>query len=294
MPTTWRPIAGLSLSMVLLAACAGAAASPSPSTEPTPPPDAAFLLRITTVQALPPSTTFGWLPQLVITTDGKVLQGGAVPAIFPGPLVQPIFARQLSPNGWAKIVAAARAAGLLSGARDFTGGQMPPGSAATRLQLVADGKVYEMTGDPSRTIVCVKAPCLGAPGTPEAFAMFVQSVSDPASLAGPGELGPEQPYAPVGYAVIVGPVPDDQGLPQPPMAWPLAAGFGAFGQVMRDGTGSRCGIATGADAAALHAAFGAANQLTRWRDPIDGSFRGIQVRPLLPGDGDPCAGLVQA
>ena len=290
MPTSWRSIAGLCLSAALLAACAGA--TPSPSPVPTPPTDAAFLLRLTTVQALPPSATFGWLPQLVITIDGKVLQGGAVPAIFPGPLVQTIFARQLSPNGWAKIVAAARAAGLLTGANDFTGGHMPPGSAATRLQIVADGKVYEMTGDPSRTIVCVKAPCVGAPGTPEGFAMFVQAVSDPASIAGAGELGPDQPYAPAGYAVIVGPVPDDQGLPQPPKAWPLAAGFGAFGKAMRDGTGSRCGIATGADAAALGAAVGAANQLTKWRDPIDGSFHGLVVRPLLPGDGDPCAGLV--
>lgn len=289
MPTTWRSIAGLSLSAALLAACAGA--TPSPSPEPSPPADVPFLLRITTVQALPPSATFGWLPQLVIKRDGKVLQGGAVPAIFPGPLVQPIFARQLSPNGWARIVAAARAAGLLGGAGDFTGGAMPPGSAATRLEIVADGRVYAMTGDPSRTIVCVKAPCVGAPGTPEAFAMFVQSVSDPVSIAGAGELGPEQPFAPAGYAVIVGPVPDDQGLPQPPVAWPLAAGFGTFGTAMRDGTGSRCGIATGTDAAALRAAFAGANQLTRWRDPVDASFHGLVVRPLLPGDGDPCMGL---
>ena len=290
MPTTWRSTAGVALAAALLAACSGAAPSPSPL--PSPPADAPFLLRITTVQVLPPSATFGWLPQLVVTIDGKVLQGGAVPAIFPGPLVQPVFARQLSLNGWARIVAAARAAGLLSGANDFTGGKMPPGSAATRLQIVADGRMYEMTGDASRTIQCVTAPCTGPAGTPEAFAMFIQAVSDPASIAGAGELGPDQAYAPDGYAIIVGKVPDDQGLPQPPAAWPFAAGFGAFGKPLADGSGGRCGIVTGADAAAVRGPFGAANQLTPWRDPVDASFHGLVVRPLLPGDGNPCEGLV--
>jgi len=289
MPTTWRPFAGLSLAAMLLAACAGA--SPSPTPDPTPPGDARFLLRITTVQALPPSETFSWLPQLVVTLDGRVLMAGAVPAVFPGLLVQPIFARQLSPAGWRRIVEAARAAGLLSGAIDF-GGLMPPGAAATRLEIVADGRTYTLTGDAGRTIQCIQAPCVAPPGTPEAFAGFLSALSDPASIAGAGELGPEVKYVPEGYAVIVGAVPDDQGLPQAvTMAWPLAAGFATFGQPLGDGSQSRCGVVTGADAIALHGPFGAANPLTPWRDPVDGSMRGLVVRPILPGDGDPCQGI---
>jgi hypothetical protein len=122
--------------------------------------------------------------------------------------------------------------------------------------------------------------------------MFVQAVTEPASIAGPGELGADQPYAPEAYAVIVGNAPNDQGLPQQPIAWPLPAGFAAFGTPLRDGSGGRCGVATGADAATLRGPFGAANQLTTWRDPVDGSFHGLVVRPLLPGDADPCLGLV--
>jgi hypothetical protein len=76
------------------------------------------------------------------------------------------------------------------------------------------------------------------------------------------------------------------------MAWPLAAGFAGFGQPLRDGSGDRCGVVSGADAAALVAPFGSANQLTKWRDPVNGSFHGLVVRPILPGDGDPCAGIV--
>ena len=290
MPTTRRSIAGLSLAAMLLAACAGAAPTPTPVA--TPPAEAAFLLRITTVQALPPTATFGWLPQLEITLDGKVLQGGAVPAIFPGPLLQPIFARQISAVGWGRIVAAARAAGLLTGAVDFTGGQMPPGSAATRLEIVADGRRFSLTGDPGRTIQCIQAPCVAPAGTPEAFAGFISAVSDPSAIAGAAELGPDVPFVPTGYAIVVGAVPDDQGLPQQPMAWPLPAGFGVFGKPLADGSGGRCGIVTGAEAAALHGPLGAANQLTPWRDPVDGSFHGLAVRQVLPGDGDVCEGLV--
>lgn len=277
------------LAAVLIAACSGTAPSPSP--QPTPPAEARFLLRVTQVQALPPQATFGWLPSIVITLDGRALTGGAVAAIFPGPLVNPIIEQRLSAAGWARIVAEARAAGLLGGIRDFTGGQMPPGSGAALLQIVADGQLYELTGDPSRIMVCVTTPCVPQPGTPEAFGGFISRLGDLGSWLA-ADLGPAGMHVPAGFAVIVGPPPDQQGLAQPIIGWPLAAGFAAFGKPLADGSGSRCGTVSGDDLAALRAAFGAANQLTRWRDPADGSFYGLTVRPLLPGDGDPCEGLV--
>ena len=281
----------VALATVLLAAC-GAAASPSPSPEPEPPAEAKIRLRVTAVQALPPSATFNWMPQVLITLDGKVLQAGAIPAIFPGPLVNPIFERQLSADGWARIVDAARAAGLLGINRDFTGGQMPPGSQATRLELVADGRVYDLIGDAGRQIVCVQAPCNAPPGTPEAFAGFVNQLYDVVTMVGAGNLGPERPHDPVGYAVLVGGPPDDQGLDQPVIDWPFPAGFAAFGQPLADGTGGRCGTISGADVGLVQPAFTAATQITPWRDPVDDTQHGLIVRPLLPGDGDPCESLV--
>ena len=282
--------AALALASVLLAACGGAAPSPSP--QPDPPADAKVRLRVTMVQALPPGATFNWMPQVLITLDGRVLAGGAIPAIFPGPLVGPITERQLTADGWARIVDAARAAGLLGFNGDFTGGQMPPGSQVTRLELVADGRVYTLTGDASRQIVCVQAPCNAPPGTPEAFAGFVNQLSDLATLVGAGNLGPEQLHNPAGYAVLVGGPPDDQGLAQPVIDWPFAAGFGVFGKPLLDGTGGRCGTITGADVGLVRPAFTAATQITPWRDPVDRSEHGLVVRPLLPGDADPCEGLV--
>jgi hypothetical protein len=277
------------LAATLLAACSGASASPTP--EPTPPAEAPVRLRVTAVQALPPPATFGSVPSFVITLDGRVLTGGAVAAIFPGPLVGPVVERQLTPNGWNRIVAAAREAGLLGGVRDFTGGGMPPGSVATRLEIVADGRVFDLIGDASRIMVCVQAPCNPLPGTPEAFGGFVSRLSDLGSLLG-ADIGPESMHAPAGYAILVGRAPDDQGLAQPPMAWPFEAGFAGFGKPLADGSGGRCGTVTGDDAAALRPALTAATSITRWRDPADGSFHGLTVRPVLPGDGDACEGLV--
>lgn len=288
MPRSPMRLVVAALAATLLAACSGAAA---PTPEPTVPPDAAFLLRITQVQALPPQATFGSMPSMVITLDGRVLTGGAVPAIFPGPLVMPVMEQRLTPAGWAQIVAAARAAGLLSGAGDFTGGAMPPGSAATRLQIVTDGRLFELTGDSGRNMVCITAPCDPEPGTPEAFGRFTSKLSDIGSWLG-GQLGATGIHAPAGYALVVGPPPDQQGLEQPVIGWPLDGGVAAFGQPLADGTGGRCGKVDGGALAAVRPALAAANQLTRWRDPVDGSLYGLTVQPLLPGDGDPCEGLV--
>lgn len=285
------PFVVLALIAPMLAACGGAAPA-TPSPQPDPPANARVRLRLTAVQALPPAATFAWLPQLVITLDGRVLSGGAVPAIFPGPLVTPVLERQLSAAGWSRLVDAARAAGLLGLNPDFTGGEMPPGSQVTRLELVADGRLYDLRGDASRQIVCIQAPCVAPPGTPEAFAGFVNTLTDISSIVGPENLGPEQQHQPAGYAVIVGAVPDDQGLPQRQVAWPLPAGFASFGKPLRDGSGGRCGSVTGADLGLVRPAFTAATQLTPWLDPADGSLHGLVVRPLLPGDRDACEGLV--
>lgn len=281
-------LVSLPLAGILIAACAGSVPTP----QPTPPAEAGALLRVTTQQALPPPSTFSWLPSVVITLDGRALTAGAVPAIFPGPLINPLIERQLTQGGWAKIVAAARGFGLLGGATDFTGGAMPPGSMTARLQLVADGRVHDLVGDPNRIMVCVTAPCDPQPGTPEAFGAFLSRLGDLGSWLG-ADIGPEAIHVPEGYAILVGPPPaDEPGLPQPQIDWPLEGGLDAFGRPLADGSDGRCGSATGPDAAALRPAFDSANQFTKWRDPADGSFRGLLVRPLLPGDANPCEGLV--
>lgn len=284
----------LAVATMTLAACSGAAPSPSPSPSEGDTPESGVLLRVTQLQALPPAATFGWMPSIVITLDGRVLVGGAVPAIYPGPLLAPIIERQLSPAGWGAIVAEARRAGLLSGARDFTGGGVPPGGVTARIQITADGRVHDLVGDPSRVMVCITAPCDPPPGSPEAFGGFLVRLADLASWL-PGALGPERRYAPAGFGILVGQPPaEEPGLSGPPIAWPIEAGFAALGKPLADGSGGRCGSITGSDAIAVWSALQAATTLTRWADPVDGSLHGLVVRPLLPGDDDVCGGLTAA
>ena len=272
-----------------------AACSPAgPTPQPSPPPGTPFLMRATIVQALPPGSTFGWLPGVLISVDGRVLTGGAVEAIYPGPLLQPIIEQRLPASGWALIVAAARDLGLLAGTTDFSGGAIPPGGMSGRLELFVDGRMVTLTGDPSRVPRCGAQRCVATPGTPETFAVFWNQVIALPSWPELG-LGPESRYVPDGYAVVVGPAPVvDAQLVRQPVTWPGSTPLAAFGKPLVDGSGGRCGTVSGTDAVAAGAAFQAATAITPWHDAGATTLYGLSVRALLPGDGDPCEGLVGA
>jgi len=301
--STRRPasavIAASVVALALVAAACGAAPSPSPEPSPTPPDDSAepaagFRLRVTTVQALPPLEIFNWTPQIVITDDLVAIQGGAIPLIFPGPLVTPLVGTQLTEEAWAKLVSEAEAAGLLTGKADFSGGGLPPGAAAGRLQLVVEGRTFDLTGDPSRVAFCGDALCRAEPGSPEAFATFLSLLGDLPGWLGAG-VGGQGPWTPAGYAILVGPPPpDDQGLGVAPLAWPFEVGAAEFGKAVVADADRRCGLVEGPKAAAFAVMLANATQLTTWQDPALAEPVGLTVRPLLPGDGDPCAPLVGA
>lgn len=283
---------------LLLAGCGpGGRASPSPSgpASPSPPVPDSVVVRATLVQALPPIVQFEWLPLLVVTADGRAFLPGPMMAIYPGPLLPPVQEHAITPRGIAIIVEAAREAGLLTGQIDFTGGTLRPGQAAGRLEVVADGQRYELVGDPSRVVRCGDPParCIPAPGTPEAFAHFWLRLADVPGWLGP-ELGPARPYAAPAYGILVGPPPQETpGLSQEPAIWPLEPGLGRFGSPLAGDPGRRCGIVAGEAAATLRPILEAANELTPWADsPTAATRYGLTVRPLLPGDPDPCAALV--
>lgn len=288
---------------LLVAACAsGAPATPSPSpSAPSPAPPSqppqpvGFVIRASWTQALPPRALFGNLPLLVVTTDGRVLTQGAVIEIYPGPLAWPMRERPISPKGVAALVQAATDAGILRQDVDFTGGAMPPGAAAARLQIAVDGVTYDLVGDANAAVPC--APAEGCPvpvpGTPAAFAAFWYRLLDLAAWLEP-ELGVEQAHVPASYAVIVGPPPE----PWPgavPMVWPVTdPALDAFGAPVRGEASTRCGIAAGDLAAALRPLFTGATQLTPFVATASASAtHGLTVRPLLPGDEDPCAPIVE-
>lgn len=285
-PTTTRPLAALLLTAVLAAAC-GASASPSPSPTPVPTPDPDHVaLRATVVQALPPLTTFAWLPSVFITGDLQVITQGAVPAIYPGPLMTPLWQRQLTADGWATLVDRARALGLLTGQQDFTGGSLMPGSAAGRLEILVGDRLFELTGDPNQVPRCGEARCPDpGPGTPGAFAVFWQDLNDLSRWLADA-LGPEVQFRPAAYAILTGPPPAEDPLSAPPVAWPLDTPLAAFGDPVVGEPARTCGIAAGSDADMLRPHLDAATQLTRWQDGA--RLWGLTVRPILPGEQAPC------
>lgn len=293
------------LAVAVAAAACGGAAGPTPPTAPPPsgspgpepsgnPADGGFVIHASWTQALPPRALFGNIPVLVVSADSRVLTQGAVIAIYPGPLVAPIVERPISPNGVTALLQAATDAGILVEGGDFTGGAMPLGAAAGRLRIVADGVAYDLVGDTSAATPCPPTETCPepVPGTPAAFATFWYQLLDMASWLEP-ELGPETVHVPSSYAMIVGPPPEPwEG--ETPVVWPVAEpSLDAFGAPVRGEPGTRCGIADGDLATALRPLFAGATQLTPLvATETASATHGMTVRPLLPGDEDPCAPIV--
>ena len=272
---------------VLVAACSSGSGSPAPSGAA-----ASYALRATTQQAIPPESQFPLLPYALITDDGISITQGAVPAIFPGPLVAPLFGAQLSESGYERIVERARSLGLLDGTGDFRPPNPMPGSLTGVVELTVDGAIRELTGDPNANIECITTPCDAAPGTSEAFGSFWRELGDLRSMVG-DELGAETAYHPEGYALLIGVTPpNDAGLAPQMLPWPLETTLAETGVPIGDGAVPRCATVGGDDAATLEAAFAGANQLTLWGDAGADSADAVSiaVRPLLPGD-DPCMDL---
>ncbi len=238
-----------------------------------------------TTQAIPPIDLFAVQPPLVITGDGVVVSQGPVPAIYPGPLLPNTVGRAISDRGLDLIIQAADALGLLDGGTDFSGDEPAlMGGVTGLIELTVDGARIELTGNPDAQIVCATAPCEPAAGSPEAFGDYWRLLLDLPSWLG-AELGPEAPYVPPAYALLVGPAPQPEaGLPQAPADWPLETPIATFGGPVANGS-ARCGRVDGDDADALRPTMQAANQLTPWvQDPDTSATFGLTVRPMVPGE----------
>ena len=281
------------VAVALVAAFGGGAASPTPAPPspenptpvipvPSPGEGGTYWLRMTTFQAIPPVNLFAVPSTATITGDGQYLVQGAVPAIYPGPLVMPLFGRQVSDAGRAQILAWADELGLLSGKTDFMGDGGLPGGITGQIELTVDGRLVALRGLPDASSPDPK------PGSPEAFGTLWQRIANlPQTL--PGELGPEQPYTPNAYAILVGepPAPQD-GMTASLMDWPLEMPLATFGGPVANNT-ARCGLVEGEDAATLTPALAQANQLTMWtQDPEFSVAYGLTVRPIVAGE-NPCA-----
>jgi hypothetical protein len=246
----------------------------------------AYQLRATMTQAIPPVNRFGVLPMVTITGDDQVVAAGPQMMIYPGPLLPNLQVRPITDAGFEEIVHRGQDLGMFTRTGDFTPPDVAPGAPLGRIEIVVDGVLHTLTGDPSRVIVCITAPCDPAPGTPEAFGTFWASLADLSWLN--ADLGQEAPYVADSYAVLTGVEPARQpSLHEPVAVWPLGQPLATFGKPIGSASTPRCGTARGADATTLRPALETANQLTPWVDKgVDTPSNGtpIQVRPMVPGE----------
>ncbi|HUP82722.1 MAG TPA: hypothetical protein VM284_00855, partial [Candidatus Limnocylindria bacterium] len=229
--------------------------------------------------------TFNWLAMLTVA-DGILLDGNvAIDMIFPGPLTVLPIARPITAEGIAAIVAEAQRLGLLTGMTDYTGDHAMPGARLGRIQLIVDGVTYNLTGNPDAMIVCVRAPCEAAPGTPEAFAAFWQELNMAGTWLEP-ELGPVQEFLPESVALLLT-APTAQGMPNQMVEWPFDTALADAGAEFPGEEGARCVTLSGDALAAVWPQLRDGNQLTVFVDG-DGTQAAPLVRVLVPGDESPC------
>lgn len=215
--------------------------------------------------------SFQMHPALLVTAEGQVIQPGAVPAIYPGPLLPSDFTRSITPEGIDRLVTAVRAAGLLADVTYEVDQNIADASTAT-LIVELDGMTYRH-----------EAYALGAGGPPgvssedsserQAFAAFAEQLTDLAGLVGAENLGVETPYVPDTYQLIAYPTDDLSGFDIEPtlVDWPPTTGIELAAltecvEVARDAVGGL---------------FDGATQLTFFVE--DGVTYSVVPRPAYPG-----------
>ncbi len=240
----------------------------SPTT-PAPEDSAQTLLRIDQVGGFAPIeliVTFG--PDYVLTTNGMLYSRGAVPAIFPGPLVTPYFGNDAS-DALADIMDIVDEIGLPEideEINDQEGSNIA--DATTTIATFYDDAGAHRYG--------VYALGFEEPSDPQAVALQDLVLTLQAAAAAPGEV---VELVPERWQVILSdPTPVEEGF-EDVRPWPLDVAPDDFTEVSFT---MPCIVLEGADADAATAVFNDATQVTNWE--LEGAEYRLLPRPLFPGE----------
>ena len=215
---------------------------------------------------VPVETIFTATPAAMITGDGRALSAGAVPAIYPGPLLPSVLQRTITPEATQEVIALADELGLL---RDVTydRNDQIADAADTVVMLTVDGTIYRHQAyalgldderDPDRANL----------------AEFVAAVTDLPTTVGADQLGPDEPYAAEEYLIqsrAVNPEDGDTEIAPTVVDWPADAS-------VRLADAWDC---VAVPVAEFEPLFRDANQLTYFRD-ADVTYQ-VLVTPRVPG-----------
>lgn len=224
--------------------------------------------------------------------DGRVIVTGAVPAIYPGPILPPLLERRLTEDGVQRVLRAALDSGALERSATWDGAA----------QFVADAADTVFTLRAGGREVVVSAYALGIGGdlsqltaeerdAHEALSDLAAQLTDLESWV-PASAWTDDgwsPYAPDAIRLVTRNADDDaesqDGISPRIEPWPLPGDPAGFGEPTGV-EGWRCGVVTGANADAWWDALADADQLTRWRG--GGHRYAVMPRPLLPDEPADC------
>ncbi len=264
---------------------ASAAVSPAPSAQPSTSGllSALLVLRVESVGGLiAPGFARAQLPSVSVFADGRIIVPGAVPMIYPGPLVMPLFVRSVGTAGAAAILKTAKEAGLANADATYPAlgvADMP----STVITVVHDG---------TRTKTTFGALSAGAPqnGPPSEAALrsaalaLIDHLTTEDAHWGPSTAS--VPFEPTGYRVWVtpgAPQASDPSLQRQPVAWPLSSPLASFGAPdPSQNQPTRVGDVVGTDAGLLGPVVTTATQITPFSSA--GAVYTLVVRPLLPDE----------
>lgn len=273
---------GMTAAALVLAACGDD--DPEIATDESPPatdghahstePDAVVLSITDEGGFVPPEATFASAPRLLVTGDGRVIQGGPVIAIYPGPLLPNLLERPITEAGIQRLITLADEHGLLA---DVTYTQ--PGNIAdaadTVVTITVGGSTFEH-----------RAYALGLGGGPEGGETdeararlfdFVVAATELASTPS-DDVGPDRPYRSETYLIRASEAPSPEAPGAEPVDivptqvdWPAEA-------PVRLAAAGECAEVPTAEFSAL---FQNANQLTQFIDA--GRAYSLAVTPRVPG-----------
>jgi len=246
---------------------------------------AGLLLRISADGGfVPPGFLVTRLPRISIYTDGRVIEPGAIPAIYPGPPVSPLTLRLLDGPALEAIRAAARTAGLDGPDRSWANAQVA--DVETTVLTYVDGNgthttsIYALGFEPGPGASDEEKVARQRAVT---FTRTVDSIV--AAAAGSAT------YQPEAYRIfalpVAAPVSPEPGLPSPnTLDWPAVLPSLAGLPTASRPPGARCGVIQGQQLATFNGLLATATQITRYREG-SGEWT-LLIRPLLPDEARSC------
>ena len=208
-------------------------------------------------------------PTLLVSGDGRVFTQGAVPAIYPGPLLPTVLVRTITEDGMQALLGIVKSAGLLAAPPDYAGGEGVADAPNTVLTINADGGSFVHS---AYTIG------IDNPESPARQKLLdvTTALGDIETAAGASNLGPDEPFVPTAYrfqARVVDPTELTSQDPEPTIVdWPPQSSMSLAGAT----TCARL------EAGAVGSLFLDAKQNTYFRD--GGVVYQLSVGGVLPGD----------